>query len=52
MVTTEIILHICQIDHNLAKIFCTNKLNDEIEFPKNMFIYNYDVQENRIIYNL
>jgi hypothetical protein len=52
MVTTEIILHICQIYHNLAIIFCTNKLNEEIEFPENIFIYKYDFQENRKIYKL
>ena len=52
IVTSEIMLHICQIDHNLAKIYCTNKLYNEIEFPENMFVYKYNFQNNNKVYRL
>jgi hypothetical protein len=52
IVTPEIILHICQIDHNLAKIYCTNKMNHEIELPENMYIYKYNFQDNKKVYRL
>lgn len=52
IVNSKIMLHICQIDHNLAKLYCTNKFYHEIEFPENMYVYKYNFQDNKKVYRL
>jgi hypothetical protein len=51
-INDDIILHIKRFDKSMANLYFTDKLHFKIKVPSNIIVYTYDINNNKIIYNL